>query len=1276
MESNLNKLLKRQIKKHFGEINNLPDELLGFFMDINETYNNFDEDTKLIQNSIEISSQELREAFQKQKEDAAAQKETIRKIKEAISVLKPSEKPIGGENSINTSDSSYLFDSLIQLIEENKKAEEAIRTSEEFQRSLLENVSVGIVIIDPETRLIEKVNTYASILMEIEPDLIIGRRCHKFMCAAEEYCCPVCDKNQEVDNTERVLLRQGKSDLAILKTVKKIQIGGKEKLLESFVDISVQKEAEEALQQSNQKWGAIISASPDGIGMLSLDGKLQLMSDKLALMFGYSVEQKDEYIGRSIFEFIDASNHQLLLDNIQKTLTGENDLRITEYLAVRKDKSRFYVDVNSTVLRDVDGKPESILFIERDITERKKTEQALQHSETLLRSIMDTTTDVIFVKDRECRFVYINPAGCVLNGKPAEKLIGYSKADFLTNEDEIAKFMADDMRIIELGHSETFEEDVLGADGTMHVFLTTKVPRYDGQGNIIGLIGMAHDITNRKQAEAEIEESREKYRGLSEASFEAIFISEKGLCIEQNSAAEKMFGFTTAEALTRYGTEWIVPEDREMVMNNMISGTEEPYEAMALRKDGTIFPCILRGRMMHYKGKNVRVTSLTDITERKKAEEDVKKVSTRLAMATRAGGVGIWEYELEMNTLIWDDQMFKLYGVEQNESTKAYDIWMDGIHPDDAEMRNIEIELAVKGQKEFDTEFRVVYPDSSIHNLKALATVQRDELGLALSMTGTSWDITEKKKVEEELRKAVTAAESASKAKSEFVANMSHEIRTPLNGVIGFTDLLRSTPLSKVQEQYVKNANASGHTLLGIINDILDFSKIEAGMLDLDIIKTDIIDLLGNSIDIIKFAASEKDLEVLLDIDLDMPRFAYIDKIRLKQILSNLLSNAVKFTPKGAVELKAVYEKIDRNNGKIRFSVRDTGIGISMEQQARLFKPFSQADSSTTRRFGGTGLGLIISEMIAKKMGSKIEIESTPDKGTTFYFEIVTKTEEGQKLDTSVLKAIKRCFVIDDNADNRMILEHIMANWGIECVSCDDGLRAVDIIESSKPFDVIICDYHMPNIDGLETIRMIRQKLNLTPVRQPIILLHSSSDSAELHRKCDELGVRFRLTKPVKSDELYSYLCNVNTPAEIKLETAILTKQEEKPEFTGAASILIAEDNEFNMLLIKAIVSKTIPTAKIIEAKNGKEALMLWSIKQPELILMDMQMPEMSGIEATIKIREQEQDNQHTPIIALTAGALKEEKEKCLNAGMDDFLTKPIEPEKLLKVIIGRLRKE
>ena len=554
----------------------------------------------------------------------------------------------------------------------------------------------------------------------------------------------------------------------------------------------------------------------------------------------------------------------------------------------------------------------------------------------------------------------------------------------------------------------------------------------------------------------------------------------------------------------------------------------------------------------------------------------------------------------------------------------------------------------------------------------AIVSLSKMNLNNEPVLFATWTDITEKKKAEQELLMAVDAANAANKAKSEFLANMSHEIRTPLNGVIGFTDLLKNTPLSSEQEQYVKNANASGHTLLGIINDILDFSKIEAGMMNLEVNKTDMIELLGRSVDLIKYVATKKDLEILLDIDPQMPRFADVDTVRLKQILANLLGNAVKFTEQGEVELKLEYEKLDENTGKLKFFVRDTGIGISPDQKDKLFKAFSQADSSTTRKFGGTGLGLIISEMLARQMGGKIEIESTLGKGTTFYFEIIAKTEQGEKNDATAIMSIKRCFVIDDNENNRIILEQTMANWGIECVSCDNGLKALKLIETSEPFDVIICDYHIPYLDGLETIKLIREKLNLTPAKQPIILLHSSSDDAELHKKCDELGVRFRLTKPVKSDELYHYLCKLNVEVdEIKVVKSMTIQNNVVSKSIGkAATILIAEDNEFNMILVKALVARILPTARIIEAVNGKEALILFQKEQPDIIFMDMQMPEMNGVEATIQIREMAKNTKnHTPIVALTAGALKEEQEKCMNAGMDDFLTKPIETEKLLQTL-------
>lgn len=416
-----------------------------------------------------------------------------------------------------------------------------------------------------------------------------------------------------------------------------------------------------------------------------------------------------------------------------------------------------------------------------------------------------------------------------------------------------------------------------------------------------------------------------------------------------------------------------------------------------------------------------------------------------------------------------------------------------------------------------------------------------DENNAVNGIFGISRDITEHQKAVEELRSAKEEAESANKAKSEFLANMSHEIRTPLNGVIGFTDLLRSTPLSPVQKQYVENANLSGHMLLGIINDILDFSKIETGMMELEIVPTDMIELMENCVDIVRFSAGKKNLEVLLNVDPSIPRFAMVDPIRLKQILANLLSNAVKFTEKGEVTLKVRHTTLEGDRGMFSFFVRDTGIGISDEQRKRLFKAFSQADSSTTRKFGGTGLGLIISEMIAQKMGSTINLDSIYGEGTTFSFDLVAQYAQ-----------------VPDNVE--------------------EGL---------------------PEPDGIQ--------------------------------------------------------------------------QQDKPIFTGRKGIvvLVAEDVSMNMLLTKSLLNRIIPGVVVVEAENGAVALRKYQESPPDIVLMDVHMPEMDGLETTKAIRELEKlSGNHVPIIALTAGVLKEEMERCWDAGMDDFLTKPIKVEKLRKALL------
>ncbi len=512
---------------------------------------------------------------------------------------------------------------------------------------------------------------------------------------------------------------------------------------------------------------------------------------------------------------------------------------------------------------------------------------------------------------------------------------------------------------------------------------------------------------------------------------------------------------------------------------------------------------------------------------------------------------------------------------------------------------------------------------------------------------------------QKDLVKAKKQAIIASKAKSEFLANMSHEIRTPLNGVIGFTDLLMQSKLNEIQFQYMGTVSQSANALLDIINDILDFSKIEAGKLELSIEKVDLIEICNQVADMVKYQAHKKELELLLNVSAKIPRYIWTDEVRLRQILVNLLSNAVKFTEFGEIELKIETLPSTNNNDTVfRFGVRDTGIGVDPKNQKKIFEAFSQEDGSTTKRFGGTGLGLTITNKLLSMMGSQLQLQSETGKGSTFYFDVTFKTMFGQHFEWDNEDDIKNILIVDDNTNNRVILREMLALKSIASEEAKSGKEALEKLKQANLYDVILMDYHMPFMDGIDTIRNIRELYPLAE-EQPIILLYSSSDDAYIIEACDKLKVKQRLVKPLKIQQLYNALSYVKRQ---KKKTDVPEIQqvniEKNTNSKEVVKVLIAEDNVVNMLLAKTIIKNILPGITILEATTGRQALDLFVEQLPAIIFMDIQMPELNGYDATAAIRKTT-GGSNVPIIALTAGTVLGEKEKCAAAGMNDYISKP-----------------
>lgn len=891
-----------------------------------------------------------------------------------------------------------------------------------------------------------------------------------------------------------------------------------------------------------------------------------------------------------------------------------------------------------------------------DLIVQQRKAQEIENFDRLFQ----ISKDLICILEPSGNFVNVNPGFTYLLDWDTPSLIKQSFFDFVHPDDLLVTKEKID-KLAAGASTVSFSHRFRASDGTYKIleWAATLEPSSKMY------FAIARDITDAREKEIALQRSERRLRAFFENSTGFMCTHDlDGRFLTVNSSGTESLGYRREEIEDKTLFD-IVPEDRYEYLKMYLSAIQTNGKAEGLmytkNRDGKILTWLFNNVLeTDPTGEKYVIGNAVDITERYELEADLKRMKEMMERTNGIAKIGAWEVNAKTNEVYWSKVTRVLHEVAED-----YDPNLEGAVKFFGAHEQRVVDAFTKAKEEgvpYDMELPMTTGKGRQIWVHLIGTPEFKN-NRCIRVYGTFQDVTDNYLHRAALKNAKIQAEEANVAKSEFLASMSHEIRTPLNGVIGFTDLVLKTSLNQTQQQYLTIVNQSANSLLTIINDILDFSKIEAGKLELDIEKSDLFELTSQSSDIITFQAQNKGLEVLLNIDPNLPRFVFIDNTRLKQVLVNLLGNAVKFTEKGEIELKIYAESdIKEQYVDFHFEVRDTGIGIQPDKQHKIFEAFSQEDASTTKKYGGTGLGLTISNRLLGLMGSKLQLKSKVGFGSSFYFKLRLKAEHGEGNLSDDISFVKNVLVVDDNQNNRLILRQMLLLKNIQCTEAKNGLEALQLLSEGKRYDVILMDYHMPYMDGLETIERIRKSFEEHPEDQPIMLLHSSSDDEKIIQICEQHGVALRMVKPIKMQDLFSKLSKLNQ----KQENVHVQPEEEKLKDNSAFVILVAEDNLVNKLLAKTVITRILPNASIIEADNGTEAVEQYQLHHPDLVLMDLQMPEMNGWEATQKIRElQAEGNPDTIIVALTAGNVKGEREKCLEIGMDDFLTKPFVEEDL-----------
>jgi two-component system sensor histidine kinase/response regulator len=1045
------------------------------------------------------------------------------------------------------------------------------------------------------------------------------------------------------------------------------------------------RETQEALRTNEQRWRDLTEALPQLVWSAMPDGACDYFSAQWTEHTGVS---EPDLLGWRWLETLHPDDREPTRKFWLDSVAGRHSYDI-EYRVRRRDGEYRWFKTRGVPIRGSNGTIIKWFGTGTDITDLRETQEALRASEQRWRDLTEALPQLVWSAMPDGACDYFSAQWTDHTGVPEPDLLGWRWLETLHPDDRepTRKFWLDS---VAERHPYDIEYRVRRRDGEYRWFKTRGVPVRDSNGTIIKWFGTGTDITDLRQTQEALRERERQldslmghvpglaYRALADEHWTALFVS-KGI--------EDLTGYPADEFTSRRlnYADIMLPEDRPATREAVFTALRErrmyEVEHRIRRKDGSIRWIWARGHGVFAPDGSLRfIEGLNlDMTSRKQAEEALRESEERFRGTFENAAVGIRHQDLDGRFLRVNQKFCSIVGYPRDELLQRTG-W-DITHPDDLDTR-VELPAALlRGESPgFTLEKRYVRQDGSVVWVELSVSLQRDAAGNPDYIIGIVQDISERKRLDAELRQAKDVAEAANRAKDEFLANVSHEIRTPMNAILGMTELALDTELTEDQRQCLNTVKSAADNLLIIINDLLDFTKIAAGKLELDLAEFSLRAVVGDTLRTLAIRAHKKGLELIYDVNLNVPDGLVGDSGRLRQMLLNLVGNAIKFTDEGEVvvrvELDEAAEARHDEYVDLRFIVRDTGIGIPRDKQERIFLAFEQEDTSTTRKYGGTGLGLTIAARLAALMGGRIMVESEPGVGSTFAF--TARFGRQSRLLQQPLAAAPdvlrdlAVMVVDDNATNRRICDKWLHDWQMNPTCVESGVAALEALSQDAagqtPFELILLDAHMPDMDGYALAARIRKRAELSAAR--IVLLTSGDRFGDLAR-IHELQIDAHLLKPVTQERLLETIMQVMSRGDAKTPAWTgLGRQGHEKSSTAARSlsILAAEDNELNRQLLEQLLGRRGHRVRLVT--NGREALATARDGEFDLLLLDMHMPEMDGFQVVRALREHEkQTGGHLPIIALTARSRKEDRDQCLAAGMDDFLAKPIQAADLWAAI-------